>query len=107
MSEPGWNDAQISRFTYRVGLFRRRGQTEQRAEALAESLVRRDAELDDRRLCLECASLQRAPAGYGNGPAPSPRCGPASAGKRKDASKRCEPVTDILQRCPHFTFQKP
>ena len=44
----------------RVGLFRRRGQTEQRAEALAESLVRRDADRDDRRLCLECAGLQRA-----------------------------------------------
>lgn len=106
MSEPGWNDAQISRFLYRVGLFRRRGQTEQRAEALAESLVRRDADRDDRRLCLECAGLQRAPS-CGGGPAPAPRCGPAAAGQRKEASKRCEPVTDILQRCPSFTFQKP
>lgn len=107
MSEPGWNDAQISRFLYRVGLFRRRGVTEQRAEELAEQLVRRDAELDTRRLCLECAGLQRGQS-YGSGPSQPHRCGPAAAGRRlKGTPKRCEPVTQILQRCEAFTFQKP
>ena len=103
---PGWSDTQIARFTYRVGLFRRRGKSEVRAEQLAESLVARDAERDDRRMCLECAGLQRGQS-YGNGPSPAPRCGPAAAGRVNGASKRLEPVTDILQRCEHFVFQKP
>ena len=103
---PGWNDTQISRFEYRVGLFRRRGKTEARAEQFAESLVARDADRDDRRLCLECAGLQRGQS-YASGPAQPHRCGPAAAGRVKGATKRHEPVTDILQRCEHFTFQTP
>lgn len=105
-SAPGWSDAQIARFTYRVGLFRRRGKSEARAEQLAEVLLARDADRDDRRMCLECSNLQRGQS-YGNGSTQPPRCGPAAAGRVKWASKRYEPVTDILQRCPNFNFQKP
>lgn len=104
---PAWNDAQISRFIYRVGLFRRRGVPEPRAEQLAEQLVLRDYELDTRRLCLECSRLQRGPS-YGGRPPEPPRCGAAAAGRMfKGTPKRYEPVTQILQRCEAFAFQLP
>ena len=41
-------------FTARLALFADRGLSIAEAEAIAERLARRDLELDDRRLCLEC-----------------------------------------------------
>jgi hypothetical protein len=104
---PAWGDAEISRFLYRVNLFKRRGVAEPRAEKLADALAVRDYERDPRRLCLECAGLQRGAPAYGNAPPNPPRCGPAAGKRLKFCTSRYEPVTQILQRCEAFTFQKP
>ncbi len=49
-----WTDGDVGRFQDRRARLMRWGWSEQQAEALAERLVRRDHEQDDRRLCLEC-----------------------------------------------------
>ena len=51
---------EIDTFTARLHHFTRRGLVALDAERLADKLVTRDREADDRRLCLECAHL----AGY-------------------------------------------
>ena len=48
---------EIDTFTARLHHFTRRGLLESDAETLADKLVTRDREADDRRLCLECAHL--------------------------------------------------
>jgi hypothetical protein len=48
---------EIDTFTARLYHFTRRGLLESDAERLADKLVTRDREWDDRRLCLECAYL--------------------------------------------------
>ena len=53
---------EIDTFTARLHHFTRRGLAELDAEKLADKLVTRDRESDDRRLCLECAHL----AGHGS-----------------------------------------
>ena len=80
-----WNDKQIARFVFRLGLFMRRGLPEPKAEALADRLAERDHDRDDRRICLECKNL-RAPM----------RCFHQHA-----------VLSDVLQRCPQFAFETP
>ena len=63
----------------------------QQAEALAARLAARDLDADDRRMCLECVSLER-----------TGRCARARMGKLVGADRALEPVRDILQRCPSF-----
>jgi len=53
---------EIDTLIERTALFSRRGLSALDAELLADKLVNRDREGDDRRLCLECAHLNR-PAG--------------------------------------------
>ena len=48
---------EIDTFTARLHLFTRRGQVDSDAERLADKLMIRDRESDDRRLCLECVNL--------------------------------------------------
>ena len=48
---------EIDTFTARLHHFTRRGLAESDTERLADKLVTRDREADDRRLCLECAHL--------------------------------------------------
>lgn len=60
MSLPAWGDKEIARFKYRTGLFVRRGMSTPDAETLADRLVERDWEKDDRRTCVECSHLQRS-----------------------------------------------
>ena len=55
-----WGDRQIARFLFRMALFQRRGMAEDKAEAWADRLAARDSDLDDRRICLECANFQRS-----------------------------------------------
>ena len=50
-------DAEIGRFIGRVALFKAKGLTSTEADALADKLVTRDRDGDDRRVCLECANL--------------------------------------------------
>ena len=49
--------AEIDTFTARLDRFTQRGLVESDAEKLADSLVTRDRDADDRRLCLECTHL--------------------------------------------------
>lgn len=88
----GWDDAEIEVFMAREARFTRLGRTAD-AEHLAERLTLRDREQDDRRLCLECASL-----------ADNRRCALAAQGRLAGADRRLEPVPTILQRCPGFTL---
>lgn len=55
-----WGDAEIRRYTVRVGLLQRRGLSEPDASQLSDRLALRDQQRDDRRVCLECASFQRS-----------------------------------------------
>lgn len=83
------NTAEIEAFSVRVQLFRGRGVSADMAETLADKLVQRDRELDDRRLCVECTRF--------------------TAGRRCEAWKQAgiggPSVGAIwlkLQRCPGF-----
>ena len=78
------------------GLFQRRRFTPLVAEALADRLATRDYERDNRRMCVECASLQA-----------NRRCFVSANQQMPHTDPRFEPVRTILQRCDHFTFQKP
>ncbi len=89
------NTAEIDRFLVRVAVFNRRGMGLDAAEMLADKLVIRDREEDDRRSCIECSNLQS------NG-----RCAAAQAGKIPGADRLLEPVRSILQRCPGFTLAR-
>lgn len=91
-----WGDAQIRRFTYRLGLFQRRGWPEALAEAFADRLALRDQDKDDRRACIECKHLQRDGG-----------CFAAVQGWLKGVSARHHPVADVLFRCDSFEFQTP
>ena len=53
---------EIDTFTARLARFKAKGVTHADAEHLADKLVTRDRESDDRRLCLECTHLSRAGA---------------------------------------------
>ncbi len=53
------NTGEIDTFTARLSRFTDKGLTLADAEALADRLVIRDRDGDDRRLCLECLHLQR------------------------------------------------
>lgn len=91
-----WSDAEYRRFSFRASLFRRRGLTADQADSLADRLALRDQERDDRRVCLECKHLQQ-----------SGGCFAAAQGWIAGASKRLQPVVDILARCQCFEFQTP
>ena len=51
------NTGEIDTFTARLARFTDKGLSLDDSEALADKLVLRDRESDDRRLCLECAHL--------------------------------------------------
>lgn len=55
-----WDDGTITRFVARVSLFLRRGVGAEDADDLAERLVLRDRDGDDRRACVECRNLAGA-----------------------------------------------
>ena len=82
------------RMALRAALFQRRGREPELAQALARRLVQRDIDHDDRRVCLECTHLQQDGG-----------CFAARQGRIPGASRRLEPVQDILQRCDRFEEQ--
>ena len=86
------NTAELDRMVGRVELFAARGLNLIDATALAEKLVARDRDGDDRRLCLECSSLSSGAVR---------RC---SALTRAVAGGRAVPETwgALPQRCPAF-----
>ena len=82
------NGQELDTLMARQALFCQRGAAPQDAERLADSLVNRDRDVDDRRLCLECRHLR------GAGPY---RCGNArAAGVHADLARG---LVLILQRC--------
>lgn len=52
--------AELSRMDYRSNLFQRRGLEPLKAATLAHALVKRDAQEDDRRLCIECKHYRQS-----------------------------------------------
>lgn len=58
---PAMNGSEIDLFAERLVRFTGKGLTTDDAESLADKLVKRDRDKDDRRVCLECANL----TGYG------------------------------------------
>jgi hypothetical protein len=89
---------EIDAFTARLVRFTDKGMTLDMAELLADTLVIRDRDKDDRRTCLECSHL----AGY----AGSWRCGnwqqAGIAIKSRDAGLPGD-LVHLLQRCDGFT----
>lgn len=89
------NGAEIDTFTARLARFTDRGLVLADAERLADVLVQRDRESDDRRVCLECVHLR-----HGG------RCGNwQAAGIAINAidAKLPGDFTAMLQRCDGFT----
>lgn len=87
-AEP-WDEAACSRFVARVSLFLRRGIAATDADDLAERLHLRDAQGDERALCLECAHYRSGRCGnHRRAGLYSPDLGRNLAG--------------LLQRCPGF-----
>jgi len=90
--------SEIDTFTARLSRFTDKGVTQGDAQALADRLVQRDRDSDDRRLCLECLHL----AGYG---ASSWRCGNWKAAGIAVTPRSTQLAAGLvfqLQRCPGF-----
>ena len=89
------NGAEIDAFTSRLARFTDKGLSLEDAERLADKLVIRDREGDDRRVCLECVHLS-----HGG------RCGNWQAAgvaiRARDAQLPGD-FTAMLQRCDGFT----
>lgn len=90
--------AEIDTFTGRVIRFTTKGVNPTDGEALADKLVARDRDSDDRRLCLECTHL----GGYG---VTSWRCGNWQAATVAHRARDVQLPGDLvrlLQRCDGF-----
>lgn len=95
------NGAEIDLLTARLNRFTDKGLTVMKGEALADKLVVRDREADDRQSCLECRYL----SGYGQS---SWRCGNWKAAGIANRSLDAQLPADLvlqLQRCNGFTSQ--
>lgn len=93
------NGAEINTFSERLQKFTAKGLTRNEGEVLADKLVLRDREQDDRRVCLECKHF----AGHGAG---SWRCGNWQAAGIATRSRDAQLPADLvvqLQRCGGFT----
>jgi len=93
------NGAEIDTFAARLHQFTDKGLARNDGETLADKLVVRDRDQDDRRVCLECQHF----AGHGAG---SWRCGNWQAAGVAIRSRDAQLPTDLvvqLQRCDGFT----
>jgi hypothetical protein len=115
-AESTLTDKQQARLAFRVALFKRRGWDERKALDYADRLVERDAELDPRRLCQECAHLQTGSTCFSLRQEHKRLTSIADKDERIRASRasvfgaahpQSECITDILIRCPNFEFVKP
>ena len=92
------NGVEIGTFETRLHKFTEKGLARKEGELLADKLVLRDRESDDRRICLECQHF----AGHGTG---SWRCGNWQAAgvalRSRDAQLSADLVVQ-LQRCDGF-----
>ncbi len=89
------NTGEIATFSAQLLRFISKGVGVINAEALADRLVIRDRESDDRRLCLECAHLQRGMR-RGNWK----RAGVAT---RANDAQLSTDLVNLLQRCDGFS----
>lgn len=95
MAEPvdlaavAWTDADIARFLDRRARLMRWGWAESEAETLADHLVRRDREQDERVNCTDCAHYR-----------------PGRCGNHRRAGLQspdvCRDLAMLLQKCPGF-----
>ena len=95
------NGAEIDTFAARLHKFADKGLARNDGEALADKLVLRDRDQDDRRVCLECKHF----AGHGAG---SWRCDNWQAAGVAIRSRDAQLPADLvmqLQRCDGFTAQ--
>lgn len=90
--------AEIDTFNGRLRLFTRNGLDYPEAEGLADSLVTRDRDGDDRRLCLECRHLQHGIGLWGCNQ--WKRAGLVVSGMPAEVIK-------LLQRCEGFNSKVP
>lgn len=93
------NGAEIDTFAARLHKFTDKGLARNDGEALADKLVLRDRDQDERRVCLECKHF----AGHGAG---SWRCGNWQAAGVAIRSRDAQLPADLavqLQRCDGFT----
>ena len=91
-----WNTSEIELFNRRAALFVRRGASDTEAERLADALVQRDRDEDDRHTCMECRHLQgHAPWRCGNWQAAGVAVRAGDAGLARSMAMQ-------LQRCPGF-----
>ena len=88
-----WTDADIARFLDRRARLMRWGWAEHEAEKLAERLVKRDREDDDRSICAECSHYRPG------------RCGNHRSALLATADVGRDLAT-LLQRCPGFDSTK-
>jgi hypothetical protein len=89
-----WTDADIAAYCVRRDRLIRWGWAEPEAEKLAERLVKRDREQDDRVTCVECSHYRPGRCGNHQG-----------AGLHSPESGR--DLAAMLQRCPGFTGPRP
>lgn len=88
------NTREIETFTARLARFTDKGAELEVAEWVADRLVIRDREKDDRTVCLECAHLQRGG-----------RCGNwqiAGVARRAGDAQLATELVNALQRCSGF-----
>jgi hypothetical protein len=94
------SDRQVKRHQFRVALFTRRNVEPDRAWLLADQLLQRDADLDERRIGLECKHLQR-----------TGHCFAAQQGLLPDvprsSAQHYQCLREQLQRCPAFEWVTP
>lgn len=83
------NRAELEQFANRAQQFNRRGMSAEAAEAIADRLVIRDREQDDRRICLECNAFRPG------------RCSNHRRA-RLQAPEVGHNLATMLQRCPGF-----
>ncbi len=91
------NSGEIDLFLVRLEAFIAKGLNEPKAEELADRLVRRDRELDDRRTCFECGHLK----GFSH-----LRCGNwkvARISSTEEGALRSKGDSMALQRCDGFS----
>ncbi len=83
-----WSGSEIEAFNRRVVQFQNQGIDLPKAEAIAETLLVRDRDTDDRRMCVECLSLAKFNCTT-----------PKAAGL---TTRDVRPIRFMLQRCDGF-----
>jgi hypothetical protein len=106
----------LKRRSFRIELFVRRSLPRDKAEQLADRLAARDADHDDRRMCIECKHLQSSGGCFQSRQRPIYKRPPVGATPKVEwfnpawpggSTRDMQPVPTILQRCHLFEFRVP